>query len=128
MIAYETEYDVLGYSDLLVHYVVPLMMLLDFVLFDCPIALKKTTPLKWIAIPGIYWVYTVIYALLGGRYVIGESVSRYPYFFMDFEELGFWMAVGLISVVAMGYIGIGYGLFGINQLGWKLTNCEKRDY
>jgi len=120
IIEYGTDYEVFQLSDILVHYIAPLMVFFDFIFFTEHQKIKKYDPFIWLSIPLIYWIYTLIYALLGGRFVIGEDVSRYPYFFLNFEEWGVFGVILWILVLMVIYLILGYGLLGIDKLMHKI--------
>lgn len=74
-------------ENILNHYVVPIMFIIDYLVFDE----KGTLTLKKIPLfliyPYGYLVFVIIRAEIGGML---ETVdSRYPYFFVDLDYLGF---------------------------------------
>lgn len=116
MVNFETEYEVFQFSDILVHYVSPLMMLFDYIVFTDHQKLKKSDPFLWILIPLIYWIYTMLYKAFGGIFILGDSVSSYPYFFLDFDTYGFFGVILWVIGIMILYIGLGYGLFGVDHI------------
>ncbi|PKL00437.1 MAG: hypothetical protein CVV56_06100 [Tenericutes bacterium HGW-Tenericutes-1] len=127
IIEYGTDYEVFQLSDILVHYLAPLMVFFDFLFFTQHKQLKRFDPFWWLLIPLIYWVYTLIYALLGGRFVIGEDVSRVPYFFLSFEDWGFFGVLLWVFVIMILYLILGYGLIGIDHLMHQLKIRKQRN-
>lgn len=116
MLMYETGYQVFNFSDILVHYVSPLMMLVDFIVFTDHQKIKKIDPFRWLLIPLIYWIYTMFYHAFGGVFINGDAVSSYPYFFLDFELYGFFGVMIWVIGIMILYIGLGYGLFGVDYI------------
>ena len=101
------EYVVFGPQDLIVHYVMPLLVLLDFGFFDVRGRLRHTDPLWFLLFPVLYVLYIAIYGALGGRFAINGIMSRYPYFFLDVETYGivtviFWSTLVLVVFFLLG--------------------------
>lgn len=70
---------------LLVHLIVPLLTIFDYILFGTKGKLKKNYPYLW-SIPLIlYQVIITIYSILGGRFA---NNAKYPYFYMDTSKFG----------------------------------------
>ena len=125
---YEIGYQPFRFSDILVHYVSPLMMFLDFIIFTKHRQLKKYDPFVWLLIPLIYWIYTMIYAALGGIYFIGESVTSYPYFFLDFDIYGVAGVMLWVLGIMVIYIGLGYWFVGLDHLFGKHFNKSQNEH
>ena len=74
------------------HYVMPIAMVLDWLLFVPKGRLRWIDPFKWLAFPLLYGVWTVIH---------GAVIGWYPYWFIDIGELGWPRAmtnfVGLLA-------------------------------
>ncbi len=68
------------------HYIVPLMALLDWLLF-CPKGRwRRYDPASWLLIPLAYFIYILIRAPFAGN--IGGTSSPYPYSFIDIQAHG----------------------------------------
>ncbi len=87
-------------ANLTVHLIVPVLGILDVLVFERRIPFKKADPLIGALFPLLYmlFVYAICYPL--NIHFAGND-QRFPYFFMDFETLGWF------SVTADG-IGTGY--------------------
>jgi hypothetical protein len=111
-----SSYQIFSRQDVLIHYVVPFSVVVDYILFDEKGKLKSFYPL----INGfnivLYGGYLVTYALLGGRFHFGNNVSAYPYFFLNIEQAGL-QSVTLIclSIIAL-VMFIGWVIYMIDQL------------
>ncbi|MFH0992717.1 MAG: Pr6Pr family membrane protein [bacterium] len=116
-------YDPRTIQDMFVHVVTPLMVAIDFIVFDAKGLIKKTTPLFWLIYPAGYWIYILIYNAFGGRFEgTGHVLSPYPYFFMNIPEYGPWGAM----IVAAFVVGIGYGLYGIDRWGCRCARKKAK--
>ncbi len=98
-------------NNFLVHTFTPLLVLLDYFLFDPKGKLEYKSIPFWLLVPIFYFIYANIYALLGGVFEYEDSVSRYPYFFMNPDSIG-WLGVifyvlGIsvfVSLISTGYV------------------------
>ncbi len=111
-------FEMVGYkpfspNDIIVHYAIPLMVILDWLLFDPKPAYGPTDPLVWLGIPLAYFVFAVLRAQLGGE--LRGVNSRYPYFFMDIDALGLGPVLLNVLLLAVGFLAIGYVLFGVDR-------------
>ena len=100
-------------SNLTVHLYTPMLMLLDWLLFDRKGSLRRRYPFQWALVPVAYYAFTLVASALGARYM-GDA--RYPYFFIDPDVIG-WGHVALnVVLVALGFIAMGYLLLGLDGL------------
>ena len=87
----------------LVHLIVPLMVILDYVIFGEKGNLKKEYPIIWSLILIIYQLFVIIYVALGGTFM--DNLT-YPYFYMDIEKygtLGIMFNLLIIYIFFVGY-------------------------
>ncbi|CAN5429980.1 Pr6Pr family membrane protein [soil metagenome] len=89
-------------GNLVVHYIMPTAVVLDWLLFTPKGRLRWIDPVKWLAFPLLYGVWTVVH---------GQIIHWYPYFFIDIGRIGwtaaltnyvfllaFFLIVGLVIV------------------------------
>lgn len=97
------------WANLLVHVISPMLVLLDYVLFDKKGKFKYKYPVIWLCIPWGYVIYVYIYNALGGRFFgIGGS-REYAYKFLDYKQIGYlgvikWIFVFTILILMLSYI------------------------
>lgn len=97
------------------HYIVPVMTILDWILFDRKGFIKVYSPLVWTIAPAAYMIVAYNSALLGnGIGVNGDS--KYPYFFMDVDKLGMPTVVLNTLIIAVIYFAVGYIYYFIDRL------------
>jgi len=87
----ESDYNPPFWGDFFVHTFTPLMVLLDYFLFDKKGNFRYSFIPFWLIFPMFYFLFANIYALFGGMFVYEDSSSRYPYFFMDPDKIGWGM-------------------------------------
>ena len=75
---------------ILMHYIVPLMVILDYLLFFPKGLYKALHPLCWLILPYLYIAFTMICAKFGSKIFSGfGGSSRYPYPFLDTDLYGY---------------------------------------
>lgn len=91
----------------IVHLILPIMVIIDYVLFDKKGLIKKTEPFTWIILPFLYWIFICIRAFLGKTFVYTDS--KYPYFFLDIDTFGLPQIIlnvvlAIILILILGFI------------------------
>ncbi len=89
-------------QNLLKHYIIPIMFVLDFFFFDKRGSLKWYHPLIWVFVAAIYIPYIFIRQaiLKGGAHQYFYDNVRFPYFFLDIDSLGiFGVSLWLIGII-----------------------------
>ncbi len=101
-------------SNILLHYVVPSMTVLDWILFDRKGHYNKLSPVLWLLAPLLYFVYVVI--RVAGGATLGPYGSKYPYYFMDIDALGFGKVMLINLIMCVFFLILGYIIVGIDHL------------
>lgn len=100
-------YDYPFAIDLLVHTLTPIMMVLDYFLFDRKGLLRTRHLGYYLIIPLFYFLYAQVYALAGGTFAFNDETTRYAYGFLNSDLIG-WPMVILYSfclVIIILFIG-----------------------
>ena len=106
----------------LVHYIVPMMSMIDFIIFDKKGVYKKSDPLIWFLIPLVYFIFSIIRGALGKPFSDG---SRYPYFFIDIDKYGMAQIALNLILLALAFLLMGYLIYFIDSKFLKLINRSK---
>lgn len=107
---------ILRFSNLFVHFLTPLMVMLDYALFDEKGYFKKSYALIWIIFPSLYPVYVYTYAHFGGTFFgIGGS-KKYAYFFLDLDKIGIDGVFTYLLIFFICYILASLFLVKIDEL------------
>ena len=88
----------------IVHIIVPLLVIFDYVIFGTKGHLKKNYPYIWSSILIVYQIFIAIYSGLGGRFLNGD---KYPYFYMDASKYGLRNVLISSLIILVFYIGYG---------------------
>lgn len=100
-------------SNYTVHLIVPLLTILDWVIFDPKGSFRKFEPFLWLVIPFCYVGLAVIIAQTGFRFREG---GRYAYFFLDPDVVGLGGAAAYVLALIGVFLVVGYLLFAIDRL------------
>lgn len=106
----------IGLSFIILHYIVPIMVILDWIIFDKKGYYKKYYPFTNLIIPIIYYSYVVIMVHSGYRF---SDISAYPYPFQDVFELGYLKVIITDIMIAIFFIGLGYLYYFIDHKLFK---------
>ena len=118
----------LSFNNFSLHAIVPILAIVDFILFDTDINLTYKNSLLATIAPISYVIFVYIGAIFKLRY--GENLY-YPYFFLDFEKNGFFFEKGFgiipwIIILLAGICGLGYLYCLIIKLRQKSLSNETK--
>lgn len=104
-----------GLGTVLLHFVLPILVLLDWLLWDKKGNFSADDPLTWMLIPFSYFGITLFAAFCGIQYPGG---SHYPYTFLNPGTDGSYWGPVLVSIVllAVGFLAVGYLLFAVDKI------------
>jgi hypothetical protein len=95
-------------SMILTHYVVPLMALADWLLFLPHGETKYPAAFAWLSYPLAYLAFSLLRAWIG--HPSFDHGSRYPYFFIDADKLGWGNMAWIIPAFTAGFFLLGLGM------------------
>ncbi|NLC94112.1 MAG: hypothetical protein GX676_00275 [Bacilli bacterium] len=101
----------LSYDNFSVHLIVPLLAIIDFFLFDYQLNLSKFKPLVGLLMP----IYYLVFALVLSLFSVDFHGQKVPYFFLNYEELGWlfeyhkmgviiWVVILMICIIFISYL------------------------
>lgn len=112
-------------SNTLLHYVMPALTLLDWLLFDEKGRYPARDPFLWLLFPLFYAVYVNIRVATGAVLGLYDG-SRYPYFFMDADLLGWGNVLLIMMGMAVGFALLGHLLRGLDNLLAKIPRIPDK--
>ena len=104
----------LSLSNMLLHYAVPVMSVMDWLLFSEKGRYTRRAPFVWLLLPDGYFVYAVIRVALGAS--IGYGGSRYPYPFINADALGWKQVLVNGAVLNLFFILLGFVFVTLDHL------------
>jgi hypothetical protein len=116
MIINVPAYQIYSLKDIFIHYLSPIIILADYVIFDEKGLLEYRDAFGFIYYLFIYMAYIIVYNLLGGRFNISGVESIYPYFFLNIEQQGIWLTLFICSMIVAVFIGFGITLVCVDHL------------
>lgn len=93
-------------ANILLHYVMPAAILLDWLLFTPKGRLRWTDAPKWLAFPLIYGGWTLVH---------GYAAGWWPYWFVDVPRLGFARAALYFSGLLVFFLVVGLMVVTIDR-------------
>ena len=112
--------------DKIVHFVVPALTWIEFLVFQPKGSFKVVDPLRWLLAPVVYFIFIMIKAKYVEPATYGEGIKKYPYFFMDVETYGPWFVIKYVLIFTLATLVIGYIIRTIDFiLGMIYTKVQK---
>jgi hypothetical protein len=93
-------------ADATLHYLMPLIYLLFWLLFATSGALRAKDAFVWLVFPVVYVVYTLIR---------GAAIGYYPYPFLDAAKLGYPQVFANIAMLTVGFTAIAFVLVALSR-------------
>jgi hypothetical protein len=112
-------------EDILVHYFTPLMLIVDWLLFDEKPAFRWHDPLLWLGIPFSYLIFALIFAWIDKMMFGGHD--PFIYFFIDYDQLGWPGVLVNILFISKIYTILGYFLVLVDRIIHKQKQLTKSD-
>ena len=94
-------------ADIVLHYVVPLLALLYWLIFPPRSKLGVLAPLAWCLYPLVYFAYV---------FVRGELLRSYPYNFIDAASIGYRQAMLNSFGLLVAFVALGAAVLAIATL------------
>lgn len=104
------------WTSLVLHYIVPIGMILDWLLFDRKGTMSKFEPPCWIAFPLAYLACIMVGVWCFGLYVRVDDHSRWPYDFIDFDKHGVPGVALTVLLLIVGFVILGYVYMLVDHL------------
>ncbi|AUS69141.1 Pr6Pr family membrane protein [Lactococcus lactis] len=100
-------------SNFFVHGLIPILVLLDWVIFSEKGICRKYDPLKWCVFPIVYSILIYVRASFGNAVFNG---ALYPYPFYSPHDMGNWDNVAIcLILLSVIYLFVGYILYWLNR-------------
>ncbi|MBW5394763.1 Pr6Pr family membrane protein, partial [Brachyspira hampsonii] len=91
--------------NVIVHYIVPIMTIFDYIIFDKKGIYKIIDPILWLIIPLLYFMFVLVRARVGSPFSDG---SYYPYFFVDIDKYGLKTVLRNVFFITLFFAFLGY--------------------
>ena len=100
-------------SSISFHVVLPIMYVLDWILFYEHKKIKWFYPICSVVFPAIYVVFVYIRAAILN--FNPDAPYIYPYFFLNLETQGVAGVIKWVAILFVGFIALGYIFYGIDK-------------
>lgn len=101
-------------SNIIMHTVAPILIAVDFALFDRKGGYKRFYPFIWVVVPVFYYVYSFFYVSIGGTY-IAKAAGAMPYYFMDVNSIGLLGVILWGLGIIAGFIVLGFIVYAVDH-------------
>lgn len=97
------------FANLLVHTISPILVVMDYFLFDKKGHFKYFYSIIWLVIPLNYIVYVYTYGARGGEFFSIGGSKKFAYFFLDYEKIGYsgvakWIAFMTVCILFLSIV------------------------
>ena len=107
-------YKLFSFSDIIVHYAVPTLAIMDWLFFAQKGLFSFYSPFIWSAIFLAYYFFLLIRARYGKA--LEYTQSRYPYYFINADLLGVKRTAKNLCFLSLAIIALGYGITLFDRL------------
>lgn len=112
----------------LLHTYSPILVIMDYFLFDKKGRFKNYYPFLWLIYPLNYVGYVYLYASQGGEfYGVGGS-KRFAYFFLDYTKQGVEGVIIWIIVISILILLLSYGLVLLDKKLLKRKRAKRKTH
>lgn len=114
--AHQVDFPLWTFSNLAVHAITPIFMLIDYLWFKDKGNVKKHSVYWTLAFPLVYVLITSMIGLTGFVFSYDELgvPIHYPYFFMDYDRVGA-LSIVYILILILVFLGISYGFYRLDH-------------
>lgn len=119
-ISQDSNYNVFLYHNIVGHYVVPLGMFIDWLLFDDKGHISRKEPLICLSIPIVYFLLYIIYYTVGS--LIKSSNLSAIYFFMDVNTLDYIHLIKWALALLLCILLVNYSIYFLDKFLYKKEN------
>lgn len=103
-------------SNFLVHRLSPLLVILDYFIFDQKGKLKFYYPFIWLIIPLDYLIYVYAYTANGGEFFSIGGSRKYAYTFLDYTQIGYYGVAMAIAIMGAFILLISFLLVTVDRI------------
>jgi hypothetical protein len=112
----QIDYQIFSIEDVIIHYITPLIVILDYAWFDEKGKFKAGYSLTNLLNLLAYVLYLTVYVFFGGRFHSGGTTSIYPYFFLNIENVGLQPFIFICLAIIAVVVFIGWVVYMVDQL------------
>lgn len=112
----QINYQIFSGKDILIHYLVPVSVLVDYVWFEEKGKMKSFYAFANVVNGVFYVTYLFLYVFVGGRFHSGNNLSIYPYYFLNIEQMGLIPVMLICLSILIVVVFVGWVIFMIDQL------------
>lgn len=112
----QNPYQTLEFKDIVFHYIIPVLTVFDWIIFDEKRRFKWFDPLLWMIGPTLYIIFVYTQAIFSTLVNLNSQMNRYVYIFLDIGRLGMGNVIQNLILLSTSFIIVGYMLYGIDRI------------
>lgn len=112
----EDFYSIKNYT---LHYIVPIMMIIDWLVSDKRGQYRKYDPFLWTIIPLLYMIFSLIKGIIFKTPIPDQKESPFPYFFLNINKIGWSGFFKYAIAIFILYVLLGYIVYSIKMINYK---------
>lgn len=112
----QINYQIFSGKDILIHYLIPVSVLVDYVWFEEKGKIKSFYAFANVVNGVFYVTYLFLYVFVGGRFHSGNNLSIYPYYFLNIEQMGLIPVMLICLSILIVVVFVGWVIYMIDQL------------
>jgi len=106
---FEVDFEYRKIANVFVHTISPWLVIFDYFIFDEKENFKWFYPFLWLVFPLNYVIYVYIYVSYGGSFPAIGGSEHFPYFFLDYTQLGMigvlkWIIGIVLLILIISYL------------------------
>lgn len=113
------------FANYTVHGIVPLLAILDWILFSKHGVIKYRYGFIWLSYIYVYLIFILIRAQVGGPLSTKPTISYYPYPFIDLDAIGPLYFTLVVIGLSLGFLGLGLLFIFLDKLIAKRIALRK---
>ncbi len=97
------------------HFIAPILVILDWLLYDAKGHYRWFEPLTWTVLPLIYMTFALIRGAVFHLPIPNEKASPYPYFFLNIDRIGWWGFSKYFVAILAVFLLLAYGMLALKR-------------
>ena len=105
-----------GLGNIIVHYVTPIWFFADYMIFETKGYNRMSDLVYYAVFPMYYFVFSNFRAIDGELYQYGNTISEFPYPFLDYEVFGIYGVSAAVLLITVAVLILGFVFIQIDHI------------
>lgn len=104
-------------KNITLHYIAPILVIIDFIVFDQRKMYTILDPVYWTFIPILYLIFSLVKGIVFRIPIPDEEHTPFPYFFLNITKYGIKTVATYCIVILVFYLFTGYLMYALKNIG-----------